>query len=66
MTQKQECLCYCIDHLESRSLAHIFNIKVFNAYYDKHYNAIANIYNIGVNAADALIESYNPQEVYNG
>lgn len=67
MTQKQECLCYCIDHLQTRSLGYILNTETFNLYYERHYNPAANIYSIGVNAADEMIETFvpKPEEVNN-
>lgn len=59
MTHKEECICYCIDHLNSRNLAQIFDFSIFSHYYRKYNGAWGNAWNIGVSAADMMIESFN-------
>lgn len=61
MTHRQECLCYCIDHLESRSLAYVFDIDTFNKVFEQQNNPAANYYRVGISAADTMIKTYVPQ-----
>jgi uncharacterized UPF0160 family protein len=67
MTHKQECLCYCIEHLESRSLSHVIDKSIFEHYYRKFNGAWGNAWHVGLSAADMMIENYKPktQEVSN-
>lgn len=58
MTHKEECICYCIDHLNQRNLAHTFDFNTFSHYYRKHNGAWANAYHVGLNAADMMITNY--------
>lgn len=59
MTHKEECLCYCIDHLQSRSLNHAFDFETFSHYYRKHNGAWGNAWNVGLSAADMMIDNAN-------
>jgi len=61
MTHKEECICYCIDHLNSRNLSHTFNRPLFDHYYRKNEGSLGNAYLVGVNAADVMITNYNPK-----
>jgi hypothetical protein len=65
MTHKEECICYCIDHLNSRSISGAFNFKTFEYYYRKFNGSCGNAYLVGINAADIMIENFksNKQEV---
>lgn len=57
MSHKEECICYCIDHLNQRNLAHTFDFSDFNYYYRKFNGAWGNAYSVGMNAADIMIEN---------
>lgn len=57
MTHKEECICYCIDHLNQRNLSHTFDFKTFEHYYRKNNGAWGNAYLIGLNSADMMIET---------
>ncbi len=62
MTHKEECLCYCIDHLNSRNLGFAFDFSTFSHYYRKHNGAFGNAWNIGLSAADMMIQNYNTKK----
>lgn len=62
MPHKQECICYCIDHLNSRNLSHVYDKKTFEHYYRKFNGAWGNAYLVGLKAADMMIENPTPNE----
>lgn len=63
MTHKEICVCNCREHLQSRSLLHVFDQKVFEHYYRKNHGAQGNAFLIGLNAADLMITEYKPKEI---
>ncbi len=63
MTHKQECICYCIDHLNSRNLFHVYNAKLFDHYYRKNNGFYGNAFAIGIKAADFMINNYEPKNI---
>lgn len=66
MTHKQECIYYCIDYLNQRSIYNAYDSKTFNHYYRKNQGAWGNAYLVGMAAADMMIENFkttNTQEV---
>lgn len=65
MSHKEECICYCIDHLNSRNLSHVYNKQLFHHYYRKHNGTNGNAFSIGLNAADFMIQNFEPKKLYN-
>lgn len=63
MSHKQECIGYCLEYLQSRSLSHVYNTPLFEHYYRKHQGHLGNAYSIGVNAADLMINNYEPKKM---
>lgn len=63
MSHKQECICYCIDLLTSRNLAHIYNKHLFEHYYRKNHCCSGNAYTVGLNAMDFLINNFEPKQM---
>lgn len=63
MTHKEECIYYCIDLLQSRSLLHVFNKQLFEHYYRKNDGYNGNAYLVGMHASDLMINNYEPKQM---